>query len=101
MPSIDPEDPMRDYLLAKHREEKLSGKLEAGKKRQRRRKDDETTEERLQRRERKRARREARAERRDRRQDQDSNRNTESPSTPAPHSPSEGLFIIPPPSPLQ
>jgi len=70
IPSIDPEDPMRDYLLAKHKEEKLSRKLESGRRPRKRRREDETPEERRLRKERKRARREARAEG-DRNQDRD------------------------------
>ncbi|KAG9015841.1 hypothetical protein FRB93_012406 [Tulasnella sp. JGI-2019a] len=53
-PSIDPEDPMRDYLLAKRREEKGKSKSKKSKKRE-----GETPEERRARKERKKAKREA------------------------------------------
>jgi len=53
-PSIDPEDPMRDYLLAKRREEKGKAKSKKSKKHE-----GETPEERRARKERKRAKREA------------------------------------------
>ncbi|KAG8897633.1 hypothetical protein FRB99_008017 [Tulasnella sp. 403] len=55
-PSIDPEDPMRDYLLAKRKEEKGKQKSKKSKKHE-----GETPEERRARKERKRAKREAKA----------------------------------------
>lgn len=54
--SIDPEDPMRDYLLAKRREEKAKSKSKKSKKHE-----GETPEERKVRKEKKRAKREAKA----------------------------------------
>ncbi|KDQ08267.1 hypothetical protein BOTBODRAFT_148801 [Botryobasidium botryosum FD-172 SS1] len=57
-PSIDPEDPMRDYLLAKRKEAKAEKK---GKKSKKRKHDNETPEERRARKERKRAKKEKRA----------------------------------------
>jgi len=52
-PAIDPEDPMRDYLLAKYKKEKEKSKSKSRK----RRRPDETTEERRARKERRRAKR--------------------------------------------
>ncbi|KAF8341452.1 uncharacterized protein EI90DRAFT_2904858, partial [Cantharellus anzutake] len=79
MPSIDPEDPMRDYLLAKHKEEKQHRK-----KRGRKRPETETPEERQLRRERKRARRETR-ERGDGHRDRDRDRHRGRAYSPSSH----------------
>ncbi|KAG8865140.1 hypothetical protein FRB96_000029 [Tulasnella sp. 330] len=56
VPSIDPEDPMRDYLLAKRREEKGKSKLKKSKKHE-----GETPDERQARKERKKAKKEAKS----------------------------------------
>lgn len=59
-PSIDPEDPMRDYLLQQRKEEKIKKSKTRGKSKSKKaKKSDETPEERRARKERKRARRAA------------------------------------------